>query len=90
MQGRKLKSQIAKQAASDAERLYSAIVDQRARHSQDPLSPLIAASDLVFDPTQPRETDWERILSQTTTRLLLRLEKRSASPSRSAPKPNIA
>jgi len=90
VQGRKLKSQIAKQAAADAERLYNAIVDQRRRHLEDPLTPLIPSSDLVFDPTQPCETDWERILSQHTERLLLRYQKREASRSKAAPKPKIA
>jgi transposase len=88
--GAKLKAQIAKQAALDAERLYSAIVDQRRRHLEDPLVSLIPASDLVFDPTQPCETDWERILSQHTERLLLRFQKREASRSASTPKPDIA
>ena len=90
IQGRKLKSQIAKQAAADAERLYAAIVDQRKRHLEDPSSPLIPATDLVFDPTSPRETDWERILSQHTERLLLRYQKREARRSKSAPRPEIA
>lgn len=90
IQGRKLKSDIARRAAADAERLYSAIVDQRARHLNDPGVPLIPASDLVFDPTQPRETDWERILSQHTERLLLRMQKREAKRPKSAPKPPIA
>ena len=90
VQGTKLKAQIAKQSALDAERLYCAIVDQRARHLEDPSTPLIPSSDLVFDPTQPCETDWERILSQHTERLLLRYQKRQASRSKSAPKPNIA
>lgn len=90
VQGRKLKSQIAKQAAADAERLYAAIVASRQRHLEDPSLPLIPASDLVFDPTSPRETDWERILSQHTERLLLRYQKRAAQRSKSAPKPDIA
>ncbi len=90
IQGRQLKAQIAKQAALDAERLYTAIVDQRQRHLADPSNPLIPPSDLVFDPTQPRETDWERILSQHTERLLLRYQKREARRSQSAPKPEIA
>lgn len=90
VQGRKLKSQIAKQAAADAERLYTAIVDQRKRHLDDPSSPLIPSTDLVFDPTSPNETDWERILSQHTERLLLRYQKREASRSRSIPRPNIS
>lgn len=90
VQGRKLKSQIAKQSALDAERIYTAIVDQRKRHLEDPSSPLIPTSDLVFDPTQPSEPDWERILSQHTERLLLRYQKREASRSKSAPKPDIS
>ena len=90
VQGRKLKSQIAKQAAADAERLYTAIVDQRKRHLEDASAPLVASSDLVFDPTSPSETDWERILSQHTERLLLRYQKREAQRSKSAPKPDIA
>jgi transposase len=88
--GAKLKAQITKQAALDAERLYKAIVDQRRRHLEDASVPLIPASDLIFDPTQPCETDWERILSQHTERLLLRFQKREASRSASAPKPDIA
>jgi transposase len=89
VQGRKLKSQIAKQAAADAERLYAAIVDQRKRRLEDPSAPLIPTSDLVFDPTSPSETDWERILSQHTERLLLRHQKRAATRSKSAPRPEI-
>ena len=90
VRGRKLKAQIAKQSALDAERIYTAIVDQRKRHLEDPSSPLIPTSDLVFDPTSPRETDWERILSQHTERLLVRYQKREASRSKSAPKPDIS
>ncbi|QQS32972.1 MAG: IS110 family transposase [Acidobacteriota bacterium] len=90
VQGRKLKSQITKQAAADAERLYAAIVDQRKRHLDDPSSPLIPSTDLLFDPTSPSETDWERILSQHTERLLLRYQKREATRSKSTPRPDIA
>ena len=90
VQGRKLKSEIAKQAAADAERLYTAIVDQRKRHLEDASVPLMRTTDLVFDPTSPSETDWERILSQHTERLLLRHHKREAKRSKSAPRPDIA
>lgn len=90
VQGRKLKSQIAKQAAADAERLYTAIVDQRKRHLDDPSSPLIPSTDLVFDPTSPNETDWERILSQHTEKLLLRFQKRETKRSKSTSPPDIA
>jgi len=77
IQGRKLKSQIAKQAALDAERLYSAIVGQRTARLTDKNAPLISTDNLVFDPTRPNETDWERILSQSTERLLARELARS-------------
>ena len=90
VRGSKLKAQVVKQSALDAERIYTAIVDGRRRHLEDPSSPLIPTSDLVFDPTQPREPDWERILSQHTERLLLRYQKREASRSKSAPKPDIS
>lgn len=70
VQGRKLKSDIAKQAASHAERLYSAIVEQRAARLADPTAPLIPGTDLVFDPTRPTETDWEKILLQATEKML--------------------
>ena len=69
---------------------YAAIVDQRKRHLDDPSSPLIPSVDLVFDPTSPRETDWERILSQHTERLLLRYQKREAKRSKSIQPPDIA
>lgn len=90
IQGRKLKSEIAKQAAADAERLYAAIVDQRKRHLEDPSSPLIPATDLVFDPTSPTETDWERILSQHTEKLLLRFQNREPNRPKSTQRPDIA
>jgi transposase len=70
VQGRKLKSDIAKQAAAHAERLYSAIVEQRAARLADPTAPVIPETDLVFDPTRPTETDWEKILSQATEKML--------------------
>jgi hypothetical protein len=83
VQGRKLKSDIAKQAAANAERLYVAIVEQRKHHLADQNAPLISTDNLVFDPTQPRETDWERILSQTTEHMLARDIARSNSRLRS-------
>jgi transposase len=79
IQGRKLKSDIAKQAAANAERLYTAIVDQRKARLIDPSAPLIPSTDLVFDPTRPNETDWEKILSATTAKLLEK-HRRSQPP----------
>jgi transposase len=75
VQGRKLKSQIAKQAAANAERLYEAIVEQRRVRFTDPSAPMIDPSDLVFDPTKPTETDWEKILSTVTEKMLAKLSK---------------
>lgn len=75
VQGRKLKSQITKQAAASAERLYEAIVEQRRTKLIDPNAPSISSSDLIFDPTRPSETDWEKILSQATGKLLAKHKK---------------
>lgn len=76
IEGRKLKSQIAKQAAANAERLYEAIVEQRQAKLADPRVVLIANSDLVFDPTQPKETDWEQILSKATEHIVRKQKRR--------------
>ena len=76
IQGRKLKSLIAKQAAANAERLYQAIVEQRRVKLTDPSLPLISTSDLVFDPTRPKETDWEKILSAATADLIRKRKRR--------------
>ena len=70
IEGRKLKSQIAKQAAINAERLYEAIVEQRRAKLSDPGAALISTSDLVFDPTKPNETDWEELLRRATEKLV--------------------
>ncbi len=77
IQGRKLKGDIAKQAASHAERLYQAIVEQRAARLKDPKAPLIARTDLVFDPTRPNETDWERILTEATAKALEKIKSKN-------------
>ena len=76
VQGRKLKSQIAKQAAANAERLYEAIVEQRRARLTDPSVPSVSAADLVFDPTKPNETDWERILSTATADIVRKQRRR--------------
>jgi transposase len=70
VQGRKLKSEIAAAAARQAEKLYEAIVEQRSRKLADSSAPVIAARDLLFDPTRPNEYDWERILSAHAAKLL--------------------
>ncbi|MGH3850226.1 MAG: IS110 family transposase, partial [Pseudonocardiaceae bacterium] len=77
IQGRKLKAQIAKQAAANAERLYEAIVEQRRNKLADPSAPVVVASDLVFDPTQPSDTDWEKILAAATADIIRKRRKRT-------------
>lgn len=77
IQGRKLKMQIAKQAAANAERLYEAIVEQRRTKLTDPSAAVIAASDLVFDPTQPTDTDWEKLLAAATADIIRKRRKRT-------------
>jgi hypothetical protein len=76
IQGRQLKSQITKQAAANAERLYEAIVEQRRTKLADPDTHLVQTSDLVFDPTRPNETDWEKILTTATADMIRKLKRR--------------
>lgn len=75
VQGRKLKSDIAKLAAARAQRLYEALVEQRAAHPRDPAAPRLVSADLVFDPTRPNETDWEKILAAAAAPLLAKRQK---------------
>jgi transposase len=72
IQGRKLKMQAAKHAAAQAERLYNAIIEQRNSRLNDPAAPLMASSELVFDPTRPTEADWEKILAAATEKMLIK------------------
>ena len=76
VEGRKLKSQITKQAAANAERLYEALVEQRRAKLADPSLPSINTTDLIFDPTRPSETDWEKILSQATADMIRKRKRR--------------
>lgn len=79
LQGKQIKALAAKQAAANAERLYEAIVEQRHTKLTDPSAAVIAASDLVFDPTHPIETDWEKILSAATADIIRKRGKRTDS-----------
>lgn len=76
LQGKKIKALAAKQAAANAERLYEAIVEQRRTKLVDPSAPVIAASDLVFDPTQPTDTDWEKLLATATADIIRKYRRR--------------
>jgi len=77
IQGRKLKAQIAKQAAANAERLYEAIVEQRRTKLENPNAPAITTADLVFDPTRPNETDWETLLAAATADIIRKQKRRN-------------
>jgi hypothetical protein len=68
--GTKIKNQIVRQAALQAERLYEALVRQQKQKRSDPDAPFIDRSDLVFDPTRPTETDWDSILKQAADKIL--------------------
>lgn len=76
IQGKKIKALAAKQAAANAERLYEAIVEQRRKKLVDPSASGIVASDLVFDPTQPTDTDWEKLLAAATADIIRKQKRR--------------
>lgn len=78
VEGRKLKSQIAKQAAANAERLYEAIVEQRRDRLANPNAPAITSSDLVFDPTSPNDIDWEKLLAAATADIIRKRRRKQA------------
>jgi len=63
--GKKFKARIVREAAKRAERIYEAIIRQRAESEEG-----IRGEDLVFDPTRPRLADWEKILSSVAEQLL--------------------
>lgn len=77
LQGKQIRAQAAKQAAANAERLYEAIVEQRRKKLTDPSAPTIATSDLIFDPTQPVATDWEKLLADATKDIIRKRRKRT-------------
>ena len=77
IQGKQIKAQAAKQAASNAERLYQAIVEQRRTKLVDPTVPVITPTELIFDPTKPTETDWEKILAAATSDIIRKRRKRT-------------
>lgn len=68
--GTKIKNQIVRSAALQAERLYEALVRQQKTKRSDPDAPFIDRSDLIFDPTRPTDTDWERILAQVAEKVI--------------------
>jgi hypothetical protein len=56
LQGRKLKGEVARRAAREAEAIYEAIVDARAEGQ------VASLPEGGFDPTRPTQTDWQRVL----------------------------
>lgn len=68
--GTKVKRRIVREAAVRAERIYEAIVKQRQESENG-----IRSEDLIFDPTRPRQADWEKVLSSVAGQLI---EKRKA------------
>lgn len=68
--GTRIKNKIVRQAALQAERLYEALVRQEQHRQSDQNAMLIDRSNLVFDPTRPNETDWERILAQVAEKVI--------------------
>ena len=76
IEGRKFKKQVVREAAQQAERLYEAMlkINQTQTDETEP-NIRIKGSDLVFDPTQPKQTDWEKILKEVADRLIREKEK---------------
>ena len=68
--GTRIKNKIVRQAALQAERLYEALVRQEQHRQSDPNAMLVDRSNLIFDPTRPTETDWERILAQVAEKVI--------------------
>lgn len=72
--GTKLKREIVRHAAEQAERLYAAMVKER--QSTDPAQQ-VRNEDLLFDPMRPVHTDWEQILAKAAEKLVA-LKKQKA------------
>jgi transposase len=65
--GPSLKREVVRRAAEQAERLYSAMVKERASADK---TAAVQSEDLVFDPMKPVQTDWEKVLSKVAEKLL--------------------
>lgn len=71
IEGRKFKKQVVREAARQAERLYEAMLKiNQSDKSEEEKDICLKGSDLVFDPTQPKQTDWEKILKDVADRLI--------------------
>lgn len=71
IEGRKFKKQVVREAARQAERLYEAMLKINRKEDDNSESTIkLKGSDLIFDPTKPRQSDWEKILKDVAERLI--------------------
>lgn len=65
--GPRLKREVVRRAAEQAERLYAAMVKER--QSEDK-TVAVKNEDLLFDPMKPAHTDWDKVLAKVAEKLL--------------------
>ncbi len=82
LQGRKLKTEIARQAALEAEARYLSLVGKKNAGGNDARTTLEANG---FDPRSPQQIEWEAILTEVAKRI-----EPSAGVVRKKPKENVA
>jgi transposase len=76
LQGRKLKGEVARRAAEEAEAVYAAIVETRAQGES-------ASTDAdAFDPTRPSQPDWQRVLEAFARQAATEPETRAKTATR--------
>ena len=72
--GSRLKREVLRRAAEQSERLYAAMVNQRKQ--ADKTEEVFCREDLIFDPTSPKQTDWEQVLSKVAEKLIENRKKK--------------
>jgi len=70
--GTRLKREVVRKAAEQAERLYAAMVRERQSGDQ---TAVVRNEDLLFDPMHPVQTDWEKVLAKVAEKLLAAKKK---------------
>lgn len=70
--GKRLKRDVVRKAAEQAERLYAAMVKERQSTDQ---TAVVRNEDLLFDPMHPVQTDWEKVLTKVAEKLLAAKKK---------------
>lgn len=70
-EGRRFKKEIVRKAAAQSERLYSAMVKSAKNTDSE-----IRTEDLIFDPTRPKQTDWEKILENVAEKLIAKKRRK--------------